>query len=144
MDASVSAVEGSLGMTSDMNVRPSLSSVDAGARKMPDAVQMFPPEQARVLEPLGSRLWANADALSTQLREVYEGVLSGVGAPSELPPSTGNYVLDLQNALSAFGSRHGEMLHMQLRLSESGNLVNISVAMAQSAQHSARTLLQDK
>lgn len=110
----------------------------------PEPMQIIPPGGGAVSDTLASRLWSSLGAVSNEMKSVHEALGVRVSQPAQVTPATGDMLQDMRNTMADNMREQNRLLDFQLKMSVSSNTFGIGVAMVQSVQHSARTLLQDK
>jgi hypothetical protein len=110
------------------------------------SIQMVPPgaEGSPAGVSFGDKIWSNLGSISVQMREVQDSIKTSLAEPVKPSESTGDMVLDMRNTMVEMQGQQTQLLAMQIKMSESSNVFSVGLGMIQSAQHSARTLLQDK
>ena len=110
------------------------------------SVEMIPPGGAVQSSPVsfGDKVWSNLDHVSLQMKEVQESLKTSLTEPVKAPEFTGDMLVDMRNTMVGMQGQQTQLLAMQMKLNESGSVFAVGLGMIQSAQHSARTLLQDK
>lgn len=108
------------------------------------AVHMLPPGTVQGGVSFGDKLWSGIDNLSVRMKEVQESLKTAVAESARMPEATGDMVVDMRNTMFEMQNQNSKLLVMQMKINESGSVFAIGLGMIQSAQHSAKTLLQDK